>query len=105
MDHSSLCVDYLKSHWPRRARRQIILDCRSQVRWPNSRAISVARLEKMNISCGCGRDLMQRRDVVDDPKRPALRGHDQIVVMKFNIGHRNVRQIQLKWLPVSPVVE
>ena len=52
-----------------------------------------------------GRELMQRANVVDDPKCAALRGNDQIVVMKFDVGYGNVRQIQLKRLPVSAVIE
>ena len=48
---------------------------------------------------------MQRRQVVEDPERPALRRDDQILVVDLDVGDRHVRQVQLERLPVRAVVE
>ena len=49
--------------------------------------------------------LMQRRQVVENPERPALRRKHEIVVRDLDIGDRRVRQIQLEGLPVRAVIE
>ena len=46
----------------------------------------------------------QRRQVVEDPQRPAVRGDHQIVVLHHQIGDGHGREIQLQVLPRRPVV-
>ena len=50
-------------------------------------------------------NLTQRRDVVEHPEAPAVRGHDQIVFMNRQIAHRGRRQVELQRPPVISVVE
>ena len=50
-------------------------------------------------------DLVQRRQIVKDPKASSHRGHDEIFVHDFQICDRRDRQVQLKRLPTLAVVE
>ena len=48
-------------------------------------------------------ELMQRREIVDDPEAAALRRDDEIAVAHLQIGDRHLRQVQLERLPaLSP---
>ena len=49
--------------------------------------------------------LAQRADVIQHPKRAAVRGEDQVLIMDDEIAHGSVRQIKLQRLPVLAVVE
>jgi len=49
--------------------------------------------------------LAQRRDVVEDPERAAVRRNNQVVAVNREIAHRGVRQIQLQRLPGISIVE
>ena len=51
------------------------------------------------------RKLLQRRDVVHDPQRPAHRRDHEIVAMHLDVGDRRRRQVLLQRLPVAAVVE
>src|ERR1051326_1462666 len=70
-----------------------------------ARAILIPRLEEM---CVAGqhlrRELLERRDVVHDPERPAVRGDDEIALLEREIVDRHDRQIELQLLPVGAVV-
>ena len=51
------------------------------------------------------RELAQRRNIVENPERAAVRGHNQIVLVNPQIAHGGVRQVELERLPVVAVVE
>ena len=62
--------------------------------------------EKVRVSGGDALvDLVQRRQIVEDPKASSHRGHHEIFVDDFQIRDRRDRQVQLKRLPVLAVVE
>jgi hypothetical protein len=48
---------------------------------------------------------MERSNVIENPERPTLCRHNQVVVVNLDVAYRNVREIQLKRLPVCAVVE
>ena len=50
-------------------------------------------------------ELVQRRQVVENPERPALRGDHQILVRDLDIGNGRHGQVQLEGLPVAAVIE
>src|SRR5467141_3079378 len=52
-----------------------------------------------------GVQLPQRRDIIQNPERAAVRGDNKIVAMNREIAHRSVRQIQLQRLPIVSIVE
>ena len=48
---------------------------------------------------------MERREVVEDPERAALRGEHEVFVRELDVGDRRGGQVQLEGLPVGAVVE
>ncbi len=50
-------------------------------------------------------ELAQRRDIIQDPERAPVGGHDQIVVLNDQVVDRCNREIDLQRAPVRPVVE
>src|SRR5262245_49245022 len=50
-------------------------------------------------------ELIERAQIVDDPKRATLGRDNQVLAMNLDIGNRNVWQIQLEWLPMTAVIE
>ena len=63
-------------------------------------------MKQVKICCGHLRcDLIERADVVQNPKRTALGRDQQIFLLHLDIGDRHVRQIQLKRLPMRAIVE
>ena len=50
-------------------------------------------------------DLMQRRDVIEEPERAALGGHDQVLAMHGNVGDRGEWQVELQRLPAPAIIE
>ena len=52
-----------------------------------------------------GSKFVERRQVVEDPERPSLRGHDEILLLDGQVGDRHHRKIQLERLPARTVVE
>ena len=50
-------------------------------------------------------ELVQRRDVIQNPEGPPLGGCDQIIVMHPQIRDRNLGKVQLQWLPLAAVIE
>src|SRR5256885_1346372 len=68
-------------------------------------AICVARLEQVRVLRRYRRrELTKRRDVVDHPEAPAMRGGNQIAVTNGEVVHRHRREIVLEPLPVGAVV-
>ena len=51
------------------------------------------------------RQLVERRQVVQDPEGTALGGQDQILLVDHQVGDRRHREVELQRLPVPPVVE
>ena len=51
------------------------------------------------------RELVQGRDVVNQPEAPALGGGNQLVVLAGEVRHGHGRQVQLEGLPARAVVE
>src|SRR2546425_10414514 len=49
--------------------------------------------------------LLERRQVVEDPERSAVRSRDEGVVVDRKVAHRRGRQAELQRLPVIPLVE
>src|SRR5262249_59319491 len=49
--------------------------------------------------------VMERRQVVENPERPALRRNNEVLVLDDEIGDRCRRQVELERLPVRAVVE
>ena len=52
-----------------------------------------------------GGKLLQRRQVIQDPERAALRAHDQVVVPELQVADRHDRQVALERLPAGAVVD
>src|SRR5437660_1025626 len=52
-----------------------------------------------------GIELMQRREVVEDPERAALGRDDQVLVVHPDVVDGHVRQVELERLPVPAIVE
>ena len=50
-------------------------------------------------------ELAQRTDVIQNPERPPMRSHDEIVVLDHQIVHRRGRQIQLERPPLRSIIE
>ena len=49
-------------------------------------------------------ELPQRREVVEDPERPAMRGRHEIVGVDAQVAHTHARQVELQRLPPRAVV-
>ena len=67
--------------------------------------IGVVRRTRTGRLRHAGRDLPQRRDVVQDPERAPHRRRDEIAVVDLEVGDRRRRQILLQRLPVLALVE
>ena len=64
------------------------------------------RSEKMRGGlCHLVIKLPQRREVIKNPERAAVRRNDQVIAVNVEVTHRGVWQIQLQRLPVVAVVE
>ena len=69
-------------------------------------AISELRLEEKRFSGGyLIADLTERRDVIENPERPAVSSDDDVIVFDYQIANRARRHIQSQRLPVVAVVE
>ena len=78
----------------RRAEEAVVIDAD---RGGRSVEVCFRRLRR-----GC---LAQRRDVVEDPERAAVRGGDQVTAVDINVADGGDGQIELQWLPVLAVIE
>ena len=71
--------------------------------------VRLARLEQVRLrphhQLVARRQLVQQRDVVHDPERPAHRREHEVLVVHADVGHRRRRQVLLERLPVAAVVE
>src|SRR5258706_13777693 len=67
------------------------------------------RLLRLVQSRGSFRDLRanlaQRRNVVENPERPAMCSDDEIVSVNGEIAHRGMWQIELQRLPVVTIIK
>ena len=48
------------------------------------------------------RHLTNRRQIVEDPERPAIGADDQIVILHDQIGHCTVGRLSFRWRQVLP---
>ena len=94
-----------RSRWRRRADSD---PCQAAPRPKPARLVRTASRGgnrcAVDVVDGVGQ-LMKRRDVVEDPERPSLRGGDEIVVLDRQVGDRYDRQIELQRLPLRAVVQ
>ena len=77
--------------------------CESASASPLRRPDGVSRGKQCRLG-GVG-VLFKRRQIVENPKRAALRGEHQIFVRDFDVGDGSGGQVHLKWLPQSSVIE
>ena len=80
----------------------------SQFRRESAETVSRPRREEERTGVGdLRRHLTERRDVIEDPKSPAVSGQHKIVKMLLhgNAVHRHMRQIVLEALPMLAIVE
>src|SRR4030088_2441382 len=79
---------------------------RSALVCARSNAIRSCRLEKPRGGLGhLSGYLPQRRNVVQNPKRPSVRPDHQIVAVNYEIANRGGGQIHLQWLPMITIVK
>ena len=51
-----------------------------------------------------GVELPQWCQVIQHPKRAAMRGRDEIVIFDYQVMNGRLRQVQLQWLPMGAIV-
>ena len=49
--------------------------------------------------------LVKRREVIQDPERSPHRRKHEVFLMDPDIGHWSHRQVELKRLPMGPIIE
>ena len=104
-DNFSLCIENIERHFIFRRGLEIIIDHRTGGRVVADWLASVEFLRIMQTQRGfrlvknkirarrLRAQLPKRREIVQHPKRSAMRRHDQIVVLDYQIMNRRARQI------------
>ena len=92
-----------------RSRRRILPRCLRRMSLRAGSRLNAVRRRRRVKECIFLRDLVrvlpQRRDIIENPERASMGRNHQIVVLDDQIVHRRRRQIQLKRLPLRPIVE
>ena len=117
--HRALAIQHLHHHIARGRRIQVIIDLRARQRILRTRAAAadsaarrprranaLARREQRGRTCRRLRlDLLERRQIVENPESAPLRRDHEVLMRHLDIGDRRHRQVHLERLPVPAVIE
>ena len=116
-DDFSLSVENIERDFIFRRSLEIVINHRARRRVVTHRLAFVEFLRVMQAQCGLRlvkneirvrglrAQLPKRRDIIQHPKRAAMRRHHQVIVFHEQVMNRRSRQIQLQRLPVRARIE